>query len=159
MRFKFSLDAQSSALSYTHLVHTHAVVYMLGMHEQQMHALFPPAPLSTSQTPAEASKADVVHFLSNDSDAEVSSAIKSYMRAAYANKSKSVEKPEEKYELASKVQRKYIAAQIVESGIQVRPGQGRGMEERFVGRVHGRGQALCALPGGPLGCPAAGACL
>lgn len=62
-----------------------------------------------------------MHFLDiADSDVEVDSAVKSYQRAAYASKSKSVEQPEETYELASKVQRKYIAAQIVESGIQVR---------------------------------------
>eukprot|EP00983_Pelagomonas_calceolata_P065260 1148514-Pelagomonas_calceolata.AAC.1 len=69
---------------------------------------------------AEASKKDIVHFLSNqDSDVEVDSAIKGYMRAAYkAGKSIPPEKPEEVYELSSKVQRKYIAAQIVDSGIQ-----------------------------------------
>jgi len=51
---------------------------------------------------------------------EVDSAIKGFMRAAYkAGKSVPPEKPEETYELASKVQRKYIAAQIVESGVQV----------------------------------------
>uniref|UniRef100_A0A7S3R9S3 Uncharacterized protein n=1 Tax=Dunaliella tertiolecta TaxID=3047 RepID=A0A7S3R9S3_DUNTE len=68
----------------------------------------------------EASKKDIVHFLSNqDSDVEVDSAIKGYMRAAYkAGKSIPPEKPEEVYELSSKVQRKYIAAQIVDSGIQ-----------------------------------------
>lgn len=73
-----------------------------------------------SFAPAEATKSDVVHFLSiADSDVELDSAVKAYQRAAYASKSKSVEKPEESLELSSKVQRKYIAAQIVESGIQV----------------------------------------
>lgn len=61
-----------------------------------------------------------MHFLtSQDTDVEVDSAIKAYMRAAYKNKSAPPEKPEEQQELSSKVQRKYIAAQIVESGIQV----------------------------------------
>lgn len=84
---------------------------------------------------AEASKKDIVHFLSNqDSDVEVDSAIKGYMRTAYkAGKATPPEKPEEVYELSSKVQRKYIAAQIVDSGIQV------GRSDRGVPKKMGTG--------------------
>ena len=66
-----------------------------------------------------------MHFLtSQQEDPEVDTAIKRYMRAAYQDKA-APEKPEEKLELSSKVERKYIAAQIVEQGIQV--GQLRGL--------------------------------
>jgi hypothetical protein len=66
------------------------------------------------------SKADIVHFLDARDDPEVDSAIREYQQAAFKASSSPPEKPEEVGELAAKVQRKYVAAQIVESGIQVR---------------------------------------
>jgi len=83
-----------------------------------------------------------VHFLSAQStDADAAEAIKAYQRAAFKQSGKAPEKPEEKYELASKVERKYIAAQIVEHGVQVRFGGGsstQGTDSRplLPSRVH-----------------------
>ncbi|KAL6761500.1 mitochondrial F1F0 ATP synthase associated 31.2 kDa protein [Haematococcus lacustris] len=65
------------------------------------------------------SKSDIVHFLdSRDVDPDVDAAVKAYLKAAYAASSTPPEEPEPVLELASKVQRKYVAAQVVESGIQ-----------------------------------------
>lgn len=65
------------------------------------------------------SKKDVVHFLDNREDPDVDAAVRAYMKAAYQSKA-APEKPEPTFELASKVERKWVAAQIVESGAQVR---------------------------------------
>ena len=59
-------------------------------------------------------------MLDNRDDPEVDAAIKAYLKAQYKGGSSAVEKAEETYELASKVERKYVAAQVVDYGIQVR---------------------------------------
>lgn len=74
-----------------------------------------------TQQPAFGRK-DVVYNLNNSSDPEAEAAIKAYQRQQFAAASKGpaaggAEEPE--YELASQIERKYAAAQIVESGIQV----------------------------------------
>lgn len=68
-------------------------------------------------TEAAPSKKDIVHLLDNREDPEVDAAIRAYMKAAYASKA-APEKPEQTFELASKIERKYVAAQVVEHGIQ-----------------------------------------
>eukprot|EP00197_Chlamydomonas_leiostraca_P013834 CAMPEP_0202867064 /NCGR_PEP_ID=MMETSP1391-20130828/8594_1 /ASSEMBLY_ACC=CAM_ASM_000867 /TAXON_ID=1034604 /ORGANISM="Chlamydomonas leiostraca, Strain SAG 11-49" /LENGTH=333 /DNA_ID=CAMNT_0049547069 /DNA_START=39 /DNA_END=1040 /DNA_ORIENTATION=+ len=71
----------------------------------------------TMASDATPQKKDIVHFLDNRDDPEVDAAIRAYMKAAYKSKA-APEKPEPSYELASKVERKYVAAQVVESGVQ-----------------------------------------
>jgi hypothetical protein len=72
---------------------------------------------------AEFTRKDVVHFLSNRDDPEVDSAIKSFLRTQYANAEKGTLIPEavagDGLEFTAQVERKYVAAQIVESSIQV----------------------------------------
>lgn len=82
----------------------------------------PKPSLHLSRTLAEAapSKKDIVHLLDNRDDPDVDAAIKAYMRAAFKSGKAAPEKPEPTYELASKVEKKYVAAQVVEHGIQVR---------------------------------------
>lgn len=71
--------------------------------------------MSTGVAP---SKSQVVHFLDNREDPEVDSAIRAYQKAAFSATKAAPEKAEETLELTAQVQRKYVAAQIVESGIQ-----------------------------------------
>lgn len=68
------------------------------------------------------SRKDVVYNLDNTSDPEAAAAIKAFQRQQFAAAAKGAaaagpEEPE--YELASQIERKYAAAQVVESGIQV----------------------------------------
>jgi DNA topoisomerase IB len=67
---------------------------------------------------------DVAYNLYNESDPEAEAAIKAFQRQAYAAAAKGAAAlaPAAEAELAftAKVERKYVAAQIVESGIQVR---------------------------------------
>jgi len=77
-----------------------------------------------TQQPAFGRK-DVVYNLNNSSDPEAEAAIKAYQRQQFAAASKGPAAggaAEPEYELASQIERKYAAAQIVESGIQVRRG-------------------------------------
>jgi hypothetical protein len=64
---------------------------------------------------------DVVYNLDNSSDPEAEAAIKAFQRQQFAAAAKAESKPaapEPDLELASKIERKYMAAQVVESGIQ-----------------------------------------
>lgn len=68
-------------------------------------------------------RTDVIYNLNNTSDPEAEAAVKAYQRQQFAAAAKGPAaggSPEPKYELASQIERKYAAAQIVESGIQVR---------------------------------------
>lgn len=65
------------------------------------------------------SRKDAAQMMDNRDDPEVNAAVKEYMRAQFKG-GKAAEKVEETFELASKVERKYVAAQTVEYGIQVR---------------------------------------
>lgn len=56
--------------------------------------------------------------MDNREDPEVDSAIRAYQKAAFSATQAAPEPAEETLELTAKVQRKYVAAQIVESGIQ-----------------------------------------
>lgn len=102
----------------------------------------------SSKEPAFGRK-DVVYNLENTSDPEAEAAVKAFQREQFAAAAKGPAaggKPEPEYELASQIERKYAAAQIVESGIQVCSGQIRAL----VGSIWG-----CSSPGGAGG-PAAG---
>jgi hypothetical protein len=73
------------------------------------------------------SRKDVVYNLNNTSDPEAEAAVKAFQREQFAAAAKGPaaagsEEPE--YELACQIERKYAAAQIVESGIQVCRGRG-----------------------------------
>jgi hypothetical protein len=67
---------------------------------------------------------DVVYNLANASDPEAEAAIRAFQREQFAAAAKGApgagvpQEPE--FELASQIERKYAAAQVVESGIQVR---------------------------------------
>eukprot|EP00878_Enallax_costatus_P001127 GHUV01001264.1.p1 GENE.GHUV01001264.1~~GHUV01001264.1.p1 ORF type:complete len:415 (+),score=138.77 GHUV01001264.1:35-1279(+) len=64
---------------------------------------------------------DVVYNLDNSSDPEAEAAIKAFQRQQFEAAAKAGVKPaapEPDLELASKIERKYMAAQVVESGIQ-----------------------------------------
>lgn len=65
-----------------------------------------------------ASRKDVVNLLDNSSDPEVSAAIKAYQAAVFKSGKVDASKQEEALPLAAKVERKYVAAQVVESGLQ-----------------------------------------
>eukprot|EP00195_Chlamydomonas_chlamydogama_P014679 CAMPEP_0202900146 /NCGR_PEP_ID=MMETSP1392-20130828/10115_1 /ASSEMBLY_ACC=CAM_ASM_000868 /TAXON_ID=225041 /ORGANISM="Chlamydomonas chlamydogama, Strain SAG 11-48b" /LENGTH=336 /DNA_ID=CAMNT_0049586479 /DNA_START=112 /DNA_END=1122 /DNA_ORIENTATION=+ len=69
-------------------------------------------------TDVQLSKKDVVYLLDNRDDPEVDSAVKEYLTAQYKSAKTAADKPEESYELASKIEKKYVAAQVVEYGIQ-----------------------------------------
>jgi hypothetical protein len=72
---------------------------------------------------------DVVYNLNNTSDPEAEAAVKAFQREQFAAAAKgpaAAGKEEPEYELASQIERKYAAAQIVESGIQVCGMNGRG---------------------------------
>lgn len=77
---------------------------------------------SVSSTASEAfSRKDVIYNLDNSSDPEAEAAIKAFQREQFAAAAKGTAKPAEAepdLELASKIERKYMAAQVVESGIQ-----------------------------------------
>lgn len=77
---------------------------------------------TASSTAGEAfTRKDVVYNLDNSSDPEAEAAIKAFQRQQYAAAAKADVKPaapEPDLELASKIERKYMAAQVVESGIQ-----------------------------------------
>lgn len=78
-----------------------------------------------SQRAVEAfTRKDVIYNLDNKSDPEAEAAIKAFQRQAFqaAAKGAAALVPPAEPELAftAKVERKYVAAQIVESGIQVR---------------------------------------
>ena len=66
----------------------------------------------------------MVHLLDNRDDPETDAAIKAFMKQAYKDAAKpgaqAQASADEALELTTKVERKYIAAQVVESGIQVR---------------------------------------
>eukprot|EP00798_Chlamydomonas_sp_ICE-L_P008074 gene8074-1316_t len=62
------------------------------------------------------SRKDVAYMLDNRDDPEVDAAIKDYMKSVYSG-SAPAEAPEETLELASKIERKYVAAQIVDYGM------------------------------------------
>lgn len=65
------------------------------------------------------SKKEVVYLLDNRDDPEVDTAVRAYLKAAYKNaKAPDTSKPEEGVELANRVEQKYMAAQVVEYGIQ-----------------------------------------
>lgn len=67
------------------------------------------------------SRKDVIYNLDNSSDPEAEAAIKAFQREQFAAAAKGTAKaaaPEPDLELASKIERKYMAAQVVESGIQ-----------------------------------------
>lgn len=68
------------------------------------------------------SRKEVVHLLDNRSDPETDAAIKAFMKQAYADAAKpaasAVASADDGLELTTKVEKKYIAAQVVESGIQ-----------------------------------------
>lgn len=67
------------------------------------------------------SRKDVIYNLDNSSDPEAEAAIKAFQRQQFAAAAKADAKPaapEPDLELASKIERKYMAAQVVESGIQ-----------------------------------------
>jgi hypothetical protein len=64
---------------------------------------------------------DVVYNLNNTSDPEAEAAVKAFQREQFAAAAKgpaAAGKEEPEYELASQIERKYAAAQVVESGIQ-----------------------------------------
>lgn len=63
---------------------------------------------------------DVVQMLNNVDDPEVDAEVKGYLRSLYSNPGKPADKVEEPMEMTSQVERKYIAAQVVEYGVQVR---------------------------------------
>lgn len=68
------------------------------------------------------SRKDVVYNLNNNSDPEAEAAIRAFQREQFAAAAKGAvgagpQEPE--YELAAQIERKYAAAQVVESGIQV----------------------------------------
>lgn len=69
-------------------------------------------------TDATLSRKEVVYMLENRDDPEVDSAIKAYLKAQYKSGADAAEKPEQALELATKVERKYVAAQVVDYGIQ-----------------------------------------
>lgn len=79
----------------------------------------PPRPAGEAFT-----RKDVIYNLDNASDPEAEAAIKAFQREAFAAAAKGAAAlvPPQEPELAftAKVERKYVAAQIVESGIQVR---------------------------------------
>lgn len=63
-------------------------------------------------------KKDVVNFLaSKDVDPDTEAAIRAYVKDVYAGKA-AAESAEPTFELAAKVEKKYVAAQVVEQGIQ-----------------------------------------
>jgi len=76
----------------------------------------------------------VIYNLDNQSDPEAEAAIKAFQRDAFkaAAKGAAALVPPSEPELAftAKVERKYVAAQIVESGVQVRVGDGIGGSEQ-----------------------------
>jgi hypothetical protein len=73
-----------------------------------------------SCTGAAPTKSQVVHFLDAREDPEVDAAIRAFQRAAFKATAAAPEKPDEVPELTAQVQRKYVSAQIVEAGLQVR---------------------------------------
>jgi hypothetical protein len=79
--------------------------------------------------PAEAlSRKEVVHLLDSRDDPETDAAIKAFMKQAFKDAAKPAAQAhaadDAGLELTTKVERKYIAAQVVETGIQVRDGHG-----------------------------------
>eukprot|EP00199_Chlamydomonas_sp_CCMP681_P002760 CAMPEP_0119105660 /NCGR_PEP_ID=MMETSP1180-20130426/3565_1 /TAXON_ID=3052 ORGANISM="Chlamydomonas cf sp, Strain CCMP681" /NCGR_SAMPLE_ID=MMETSP1180 /ASSEMBLY_ACC=CAM_ASM_000741 /LENGTH=322 /DNA_ID=CAMNT_0007090781 /DNA_START=27 /DNA_END=995 /DNA_ORIENTATION=+ len=74
--------------------------------------------LAQMSTGATSSKNQVVHLLDAREDPDVDAAIRSYQLAAYKASKSAPEAPEAVPELTAKVQRKYVAAQIVDSGLQ-----------------------------------------
>lgn len=82
------------------------------------------------------SKADVVHFLDGREDPDVDDAIRAYQKAAFAAGKRAPEAAEEVPELTALVQRKYVAAQIVEVGIQVGSSTRAADEGRLRGGLH-----------------------
>lgn len=67
-------------------------------------------------TDAAFTRKDVVNLLDNTADPEVDAGVKAYLKDLF--KGKAVEKAEETFELAAQVEKKYVAAQVVEYGIQ-----------------------------------------
>jgi hypothetical protein len=69
------------------------------------------------------SRKEVVYLLDNRDDPETDAGIKAFMKQAYADAAKpAAEEPvsaDDDLELTTKIEKKYIAAQVVESGIQV----------------------------------------
>ncbi len=67
------------------------------------------APLSTK---------DAAYLLDSRDDPEVDAALKAYLKAQYAGGKAKPTPAGEQLELASKVEKKYVAAQIVAQGVQ-----------------------------------------
>lgn len=65
---------------------------------------------------------EVAYLLDNRDDPEVDAAIKTYLKAQYGGAKPTVSSSAG--ELASKVEKKYIAAQVVAQGVQVRVSTG-----------------------------------
>jgi hypothetical protein len=77
-------------------------------------------------TAGEFTRKDVVYFLDNRDDPDVDAGISAHLRAQYAKAEKgtlSTAAPvSDNLQLTAQVERKYIAAQIIESSIQVTAG-------------------------------------
>jgi hypothetical protein len=72
---------------------------------------------SLSETPLNAK--DVAYLLDNRDDPEVDAAIKAYLKAQFSGGKDSSSTSTEHFELASKVEKKYIAAQVISQGVLV----------------------------------------
>lgn len=70
---------------------------------------------------AGASRKEALFVLSNQDDPDAAAAAKAYLKGLYAAPGGTPAAPEETLTLTAKVEKKYYAAQVVESGIQVRP--------------------------------------
>lgn len=69
---------------------------------------------------AAVSKKDVLYALQNKDDAEAASTVSSYLTSLYKGAAVEPSTAVEGLELTSKIEKKYMAAQAVESGVQVR---------------------------------------
>jgi hypothetical protein len=99
------------------------------------------------------SRKDAVYNLANSSDPEAEASIRAFQREQFAAAAKGgaagAGQPEVEYELASQIERKYAAAAVVESGIQVSEEQEEEEEEEWVGA----GSGSVTLQGGGRGAP------
>lgn len=71
---------------------------------------------------AQLSKKDAAYLLDSRDDPEVNAALSQYLKTVFAGGKAAATPAEEHFALASKVEKKYIAAQVVAEGVQVRHG-------------------------------------
>lgn len=69
---------------------------------------------------AQLSKKDAAYLLDSRDDPEVNAALSQYLKTVYAGGKAAATPSEEHFALASKVEKKYVAAQVVAEGVQVR---------------------------------------